>query len=185
MAGAFSSHVGWSGTSAEGGDGSTREPSVGRTPMTLEEALIKPTVPIFDIATLAMLNHSKESINSFQQLSIVDLSDSNPRQRKSEGNRGEKGKGYVHSQALYSLRNSSRTAAGSRSRRIRPRTRQSRLPCRSPRSLLLPPAIRYMKRTPEAVRTLSPRVLRDRRLIHPHRSPRPGRLAAKSENMPF
>jgi hypothetical protein len=66
-------------------------------PMTREEALITPTVPMFDIATLAMLNHSKESINSIKQSSIVDFSDSNPRQQKSKGNKAEKRKGYVHS----------------------------------------------------------------------------------------
>jgi hypothetical protein len=68
--------------------------------MTLKEALSAPVVPMFDIASLAMLNHSKESINTIQQFSIVDFDDSNPRQQKGEGKEVEKKKGYVHSPAL-------------------------------------------------------------------------------------
>jgi hypothetical protein len=74
----------------------------------------------------------------------------------------------VHSPALYPFRGSSRAAAGSRSRRIRPRIRQTSLPCRTPGAPLLLPAMSGAKRTPEAVQTPSPRVQGNRRRTHPH-----------------
>jgi hypothetical protein len=97
--GVVSDLAGWDGTSAEEGDSFARESSIGRTPMTLEEALSTPVVPMFDIASLAMLNHSKESINSLKQSSIVDF-DSKRRQQNTGGISAEKRTGYVHSPVI-------------------------------------------------------------------------------------
>jgi hypothetical protein len=89
----LSSHAGWDNTSAKGGDGSACQSAVERTPMTFQEALNTPVVPMFDIASLAMLNHSNQSINRIKQLSIVDFSDSSLRQHKTKGQGVEKRKG--------------------------------------------------------------------------------------------